>query len=302
MTVPRPVFPGQFLMITRRCTQQEFLLRPDKETNENYAYCLAEAASRFDITVILSQMEPNHHHTTVWDPHGNQVAFREHFHKLLAKSQNALRGRWENLWAAVEPSVVVIPLEDLLEKLVYVATNPVKDNLVEEVCQWPGPKFVQALLSGKPIKAKRPWWFFSKNGTMPPEVELMLKLPDNFESKDEFLATLRRRIAEVEEQYRVERRKSGLRVMGRARVLRQRWNTRPAKPAPRRGLNPRVAGRDKWLRIKRLQDNAEWLSDYREARRAMRANEPYAFPYGTYWLGRFTNVVVKPAPSSDAIA
>jgi len=33
-------------MITRRCTQRQFLMRPDDETNNAFIYCLAEAASR----------------------------------------------------------------------------------------------------------------------------------------------------------------------------------------------------------------------------------------------------------------
>lgn len=48
MSVPREVLPARFYMITRRCTQRQFLLRPDRETNNNFLYCLAEAAARFD--------------------------------------------------------------------------------------------------------------------------------------------------------------------------------------------------------------------------------------------------------------
>ena len=32
----------------------------------------------------------NHHHTVIFDRDGTFPAFTEHFHKLLAKSQNAL--------------------------------------------------------------------------------------------------------------------------------------------------------------------------------------------------------------------
>jgi len=129
MPSARPVFPGCFLFMSRRCTQRQFLLRPDDETNNAFTYCLAEAAQRTDVHVILSQMESNHHHTMAYDPHGRQVEFREHFHKMLAKSQNALRGRWENLWSSEEPyTVEVMSADDLLDKLVYIATNPVKDT------------------------------------------------------------------------------------------------------------------------------------------------------------------------------
>jgi REP element-mobilizing transposase RayT len=215
MTAPRPVFPGQFLFINRRCTQRQFLLRPDDDTNNAFTYLLAEAAQRFEIDVILSQMMSNHHHTMAYDRHGHQVEFREHFHKLVAKSQNALRGRWENMWSAEEPCVIeVVTAEDVLDKLVYIATNPVKDGLVEKVHHWPGPAFVHALLSGKPMTATRPRHFFREDGPMPPELELVLKLPDHFEGKDAFLAELKRRITEMEQQCARDRQTTGRRVLG----------------------------------------------------------------------------------------
>ena len=202
MTAPRPVFPGQFLVIQRRCTQRQFLLRPDEHTNNAFVYLLAEASQRFNIQIILPQMMSNHHHTVAYDPDGRHVEFREHFHKLLAKSQNALRGRWENLWSTEEPCIIeVIALEDLLKQLVYVATNPVEDGLVDKVHHWPGPNFVQALLSGKPMKATRPLHFFREHGSMPAEIELTLGFPAGFVHTELLLAELRRRIAEVEDTF-----------------------------------------------------------------------------------------------------
>ena len=73
MTRPRAVFPGQILVLNRRCTQREFLLRPDEETNNAFVYCLAEAALRCEMKIVLSMMEANHHHTVVIDPHGRQA-------------------------------------------------------------------------------------------------------------------------------------------------------------------------------------------------------------------------------------
>jgi REP element-mobilizing transposase RayT len=286
------------LFITRRCTQRQFLLRPDDETNNAFTYVLAEAAQRFEMDVLLSQMMSNHHHTAVYDGHGREVEFREHFHKMMAKSQNALRGRWENLWSSEEPCVVeVMSAEDLLDKLVYIATNPVKDGLVEKVHHWPGPTFVQALLSGKRVRATRPKHFFREDGPMPPEVELVLGLPNDFEGKDPFMAELRRRIAEVEEECARERQQSGRRVVGRRSVLRQSWRDSPTSHEPRRNLRPRVAARSTWLRVATLQRNKAWEVEYRRARLLWKAGVSVEFPYGTYWLQRFAQVTVQPPPT-----
>ena len=287
------------MFITRRCTQRQFLLRPDDETNNGFVYCLGEAAKRYELDVVLSQMMSNHHHTCIYDPHGRQVEFREHFHKMVAKSQNALRGRWENLWATVEPSVVeLVTADDLLDKLVYIATNPVKDGLVERVHHWPGPNFVAALLSGKSMHAHRPKHFFDEDGPMPLEVELVLKLPDHFEGKQEFLEELRRRIARAEESFARERQESGRQVLGRRRVLRQSWRDNPDSKEPRRTLRPRVAARCQGARVATLQRNKEWEAMYRRTRKDWLAGLPVEFPYGTYWLRRFANVPVKPPPEA----
>jgi hypothetical protein len=300
MTAPRPVFPGQFLSIQRRCTQRQFLLRPDEETNNAFTYVLAEAAQRFNINVILPQMMSNHHHTAAYDRYGNHVQFREHFHKLMAKSQNALRGRWENMWSTEEPCIVeAVAAEDLLNQLVYIATNPVNDDLVDKVHHWPGPKFVQALLSGRPIKAKRPRHFFREDGPMPEEVELLLGLPDDFPEKAAFLAELERRIAEVEERCARERMQSGRRVLGRRSILRQSWRDTPTSVEPRRNLRPRVAARDKLERIATLRRNKDWQLEYRSARLLWLAGFDVEFPFGTYWLSRFAGVRVKPPPEAS---
>ena len=44
--LPRQVLPRQFYLITRRCSQRQFLLRPDVATNNAFLYCLIDAALR----------------------------------------------------------------------------------------------------------------------------------------------------------------------------------------------------------------------------------------------------------------
>src|SRR5262245_6318773 len=139
MSRPRQVLPNQLYLITRRCTQRQFLLRPDEETNNSFAYCLAEAAQRYDIDIVLATAMSNHHHTVIYDGRGNYPQFIEHFHKMLARCMNARWGRWENLWAAEEVCVTrLLDPATVIGKLVYAAANPVKDGPVERAHQWPG--------------------------------------------------------------------------------------------------------------------------------------------------------------------
>lgn len=104
--LPRQVLPRQFYLITRRCTQRHLLLRPDAVTSNAFLYCLIDAALRCEIDVLLAYAASNHYHAVIYDRAGRYPEFIEHFHKLVARSQNALRGRWENFGSSEQTCVV----------------------------------------------------------------------------------------------------------------------------------------------------------------------------------------------------
>jgi REP element-mobilizing transposase RayT len=291
--LPRQVLPGQFYMITRRCAQRQLLLRPDRETNNAFTYCLIEAALRCQVEVLLTCAMSNHHHTVIYDRWGRYPEFVEHFHKMFARSQNALRGRWENLWSSEQVCVVkLVDRAAVLDKLVYTATNPVQDHLVDRVHHWPGVNGLAALLAGRSLRATRPLHFFRPDGPMPEVVEMRLTIPPELGPAAAVLAELRDRVRAVEVELEAERRRTGRRVMGRRAVLAQSWRWQPTSVAPRRNLRPRVATRNKWARVEALLRNRAFVEDYVHARARWREGAPVAFPPGTYWLRRFAYVPV----------
>jgi REP element-mobilizing transposase RayT len=278
-------------MITRRCTQRQFLLRPDDETNNAFLYCLAEAAQRCNVEVLLTCAMSNHHHTVIFDRDGTLPAFTEHFHKLLAKCQNALRGRWENFWASEQVCVVhLVDAVDVMRKLVYVATNPVKDRLVTKTHHWPGVNGLAALLGGHALHATRPRHFFRPNGPMPSAVTLRLALPSQLGDAPQLLAELRERVAAAEAAVAAECMRTGARVLGRRAVRLQSWRDCPSSRESRRNLRPTIAARSQWARIEAIHRNREFLAAYRDARTAWIAGDVIPFPVGTYWLRRFAHV------------
>jgi hypothetical protein len=280
-------------MVTRRCTQRQFLLRPDPETNNNVVYCLAEAAARFEIDVLLPSVLSNHHHTVVFDRHGRIVEFVEHFHKMLAKCQNALRGRWENMWSSEQVCVVrLVGTEDIVRKLVYVASNPVQEHLVSRVCHWPGVNGLKVLLSRQPIRAIRPPHFFRSGGGMPETVTLHMALPPELGDHETFLAELRAGVAAAEAAAEADRHRNGTRVIGRRGILRQDWRDSPTSREPRRNLRPQIAARSRWRRAEALLRRKDFLLAYSEARLSWIRGETSSFPIGTYWLRRFAAVPI----------
>jgi putative transposase len=88
MSMPRRIIPGGVYMVTRRCTQRQFLLRPDRETTNAFIYCLTLAAHRTEMRVLAFLAHSNHHHTIGVDTHGRMPEFLETFNKLVAKHQS----------------------------------------------------------------------------------------------------------------------------------------------------------------------------------------------------------------------
>src|SRR4029078_3673561 len=100
------------------------------------------------IEFLLRCAMSNHYHVVIYDRVGRYPEFIEHFHKLLARSQNALRGRRACMWSCEQPGVVNLAgREAVIDKLVYTATNPVQDHLVDRVHHWPGANGLTALLA-----------------------------------------------------------------------------------------------------------------------------------------------------------
>jgi putative transposase len=284
-------------MLTRRCTQRQFLLRPDEVTNNAFLYCLIEAALRFEIDVLLPTAESNHHHTVIYDRHGRAPQFVEHFHKMAARCLNARWGRWENLWASEEVCLTrLVTRAAVIDKLVYSASNPVKDLLVDKATQWPGVNGYRYLIGGRSLRAIRPAHFFREDSAMPEEVALALVIPAELGQTDAVIAEVKAGVEAVELKVRTERLKSGKSVLGRRQVLRQSWKASPSTQERRRTLRPRYAGSGE-ARVAALVEFRAFLDEYRGARQALLARAQATFPPGTYWLARFAAVPVHPAPT-----
>jgi REP element-mobilizing transposase RayT len=285
MTAPRQIVPGTAYLITRRCAQRQFLLRPSPATSGIFLYVLAVAAQRFGVRVHAFCVLSNHFHLVVTDPDARLPAFEQYLDSLVARAVNASLGRWESFWAPSSYSAVALASpEDIVEKAAYVLANPVAAGLVRRASEWPGPWSRPAQIGAAPIAVRRPSEFFRTNGYLPEMIELSLTVPPGFASAEAFERALNEALAALEEKARRELASGGGAFLGIAKVLAQKWWARPRSGEPRRGLNPRVAARDKWKRIEALTRLDEFLSAYRDAWASRRAGKPSVFPYGTYAL------------------
>jgi hypothetical protein len=286
-------------MITRRCSERRFFLRPDEDTNNAFIYCLALAAMRSNVQVTFSVAMSNHHHTGIHDSDGNFPIFTEHFHGLLARCQNAHLGRFENFWSSEPTSVVhLVEPNDILDKMTYALTNPTAADLVDSVEEWPGVTTLPATLSGGHITATRPKHFFRDDGQMPEVVSLPIARPCSFENlgQEEWANLVTERVRAQEADHRQRRATKGITVLGHAGVLRQDPFDCPSSHAPRFQMSPQVAAKNKWARIEALKRNRSFIARYRDAflgHVAGLAN--IVFPFGTYWMRKFGKVACETA-------
>jgi hypothetical protein len=269
-------------------------MRPDRETNNAFIYCMALAARKSHVSLVCVGTTSNHYHAIAVDNDGRLPEFLEHFHKLFAKHQNCLRGRWEAFWASEQTSVVeLINPEDVLGKMTYAIANPVSSHLVERVHHWPGVESLSAIEEAVPLTASKPARFFDHdNGELPDIVQLQFRRAPGFESlsQAEYVKLVRDSVERAEADAAAERRDKGIKLVGRRTVLKQHWYESPNTREPRRGLSPRVACRNRWARIEALRRNKAFIHAYRAARAEHLAGLDATFPPGTWWLCRYAGL------------
>jgi REP element-mobilizing transposase RayT len=274
-------------LISRRCAQREFLLKPSTITNDAFLYVLGVAAQRFGILVHVFCVMSNHFHLLVTDPGTSLPKFEQYLDSLVARILNVSLNRSGAVWDSTTSysAVTLIDPSDVLEKAVYVLTNPSAAGLVRTAREWPGLWSAPEQIGGERIVARRPDFFFRKKGSMPETVELELTPPPGFDSPAAFRADLVAALEAREREIAADMASRGRPFLGRDRVLAQKPTDRPISEHEVGTLNPRIAGRDKWKRIEALRALVAFREKYRKALRALRDRVPdVLFPHGTYWL------------------
>jgi len=283
-------------LVTRRCTQRQFLLKPSRRTNQLVRYCLALAASKTGVLLHAVCVMSNHWHGVVTDPFARLPEFLEHFHRLLAKAQNASLGRWENLWSSDKTSVVLLVSDDdVLEKMAYTIANPTAAGLVRSPREWPG---VITTRIGERCTVDMPEVFFDPEGSLPESVTLELTRPPIYPHL-ETAALARHLAAAVERRVREARHaiaRQGRKFLGANAVRQQPFDGVPKTIEPRRNPNPRIAAAHTPERVQAIRNLLAFLRDYRAAWHAWRhGNREQLFPAGTYALRIYARVACAPA-------
>ena len=285
MSIARPVYRNASMMITKRVAKRRYGLRPCRRTNAIVLYIVAVIAKHYQIQLHGLTVMSNHYHATLTDPEGNVCNFTRDCHSFITRALNAEFGEFESLWSSQQTShVTCVEPSDLVDKMVYSMANPVKAGLVAHGKSWPG---IRMAWPAPAVEVRRTGTFFrnADSETWPETAVLELVRPPGYEELDdeELGAMIHEAIEAREAEHRKERYGKGLRFLGRRKVLEQSRDDRPRSHEEHGTISPRVACRNKWLRIERLAQNRAWLEAYQKALKRWRAGDrTVEFPHGTY--------------------
>lgn len=297
VTAPRRILAGTTYLITRRCTQREFLLRPSAITNSIIEYVLAVSAARTGVQLHLCCVMSNHVHLLLTDPEARLPEFAHDFFGNVARAMNVVLGRSQAFWddSSYNATALMTP-EAVVDSAAYLLANPVSAGLVESGRDWPGVWSNPELVLGNPRVVERPNVFFRKNGPMP-ETAVLEFVPPPGLSSEEFRGAVLAALAQREQEARAAVAASGRNFLGVRGVLEQQTTTRAARQEARRKLRPTIATRDKQARLDELTSLAGFHDWYRRARASFIAGvRDVVFPPGTYWLRVAYGVVCAPVP------
>src|SRR5258706_2440150 len=146
------------ISITCRAVQGRFLLRPGPQLNDVVLGVLGRAKRRYETTIAAVFVMSTHLHLLmVVDDAKEPCTFMRYVNSKLAREVNRLTG-WRGPVFDRRYEMTVVTNEDAaqIERLRYVLSQSVKENLVEHLVQWPGVHCVEALLEGKSLTGH---WF-----------------------------------------------------------------------------------------------------------------------------------------------
>jgi len=300
VTPPRYIIPGSTYLLTRRCTQRQFLLQPTRILNDLPAYLLAYAAGKYGVRLHAYCVLSNHYHIVLSDPKGKVCHFLRLFNSLAARALNAHYGRWENFWSSEHASIVRLSEEqDVFDKMLYTVSNPVSSLLVEDSRLWPGLCSRPQHIGSGVRTAERPGFFFQDEGATPRTAELRIEPPPRWdcETQRRFARAVEEREAAIRESVRAE----GRFFVGLKRIHRQSRESRPRSVEPRRERTPHIACKRPELRMREIARWKRFVADYRGAlREFVRGTRDVLFPAGTYLMKELFGVRCATPPEIAA--
>ena len=150
---PRYLPPGWSVEVTTRTTCGFYLLPANPQFARIMVGVLGRAQEKYPVQIHAAVAASNHYHLILTPADTEQLAdFMEFVNGNLAREAGRLTGWHGSFWADRYHLIPISPEpEALVERLRYVLSNTVKENLVARVADWEGLHCAEALIDGKPM-------------------------------------------------------------------------------------------------------------------------------------------------------
>ena len=146
--------PNAGVEVMNRCIQGRHLLKPSPRLNAIIIGALAKAREKYPVEIYSGAFLSSHFHIFLQAPTVKiQSRFMAYFTRKLSVETGILYD-WQvstfpNRYHAAEVSQEP---EAQIQRLVYHLKNGPKEGLVSSPLDWPGVNFVEALITGEPLK------------------------------------------------------------------------------------------------------------------------------------------------------
>jgi putative transposase len=281
--------------ITNRTLQGRYLLTPGPSFNDLFLGLLGKAQRIHEMAIAAVTVLSNHFHLLLIVDDAKEVAdFMRDLQSQMAREVNRLTD-WEGPVFEHRYAMTVVTNEEAaqVERLKYVLSNGVKENLVKRVCEWPGVHSAEALMNGTPLQGhwfdrtrqyaagnqgeelRRDQYVFAESVVLSP-IPCWAHL-----SADRYRDQIKGLVEEAESEAARARQQSGARVLGAKAILAQDPQTRPDSVA--RSPAPLVHAATKAARRMFYAIYAEFVSAFRAAAEVFRQGRwGVTFPAGSF--------------------
>jgi REP element-mobilizing transposase RayT len=286
---------GSLVEVTCRTIQGRLLMRPSPQLNEIILGVLGRAQRLYPLEIVGYVFTSNHYHLLLRVETAERLSqFMGYFSGNLAREIARLTGWKDKVWSRRYEDVLITDEEaSQVDRLAYVLSNCVKENLVAQVEEWPGVHCGGPLLAGDPVEGI---WFDRKfeynarlRGKEPgprefarPEKVVLSQLPClKHLTPEAYRVRVVELVREIEGAAAAARQESGIEPLGADGVRAQNPETRPRKlsksPAPFVHAATKAARKAIW------EAYAWFVSAFRGAAEKLRAGDRnVAFPIGSF--------------------
>jgi len=241
---------------TQRTVDRQFLFKPDPVIRNIIGAAAGRALKKFPVKLFWLDFNINHKHggkaplSDDTEHIQNFARFEQLFNSLVARGINKHLGREGALYSTRNRSAEAVDDLSLEQQLLYAVTNPVKDGLVDRTAHWKGFSSYNQLATGKVERFSYINWTAwhqagGAKGKRAPEeflewTEVKLTPIPSWERlpAHKRQAMFRRRVRQLEQDYRAVRERDGRRPMGPRKLSRLDPRARPKGEKAERRRQP----------------------------------------------------------------